>query len=95
VDAPLVNGSVTAGPVVFAALGDEERLEYTIIGEAVNLATKIEKHNKVEGTVALTTLAAYERAASQGYRREAHPEILEGREVAGVGEPIDLVVLAR
>jgi adenylate cyclase len=95
VDAPLVNGSVTAGPVVFAALGDEERLEYTIIGEAVNLATKIEKHNKAEGTVALTTLAAYERAASQGYRRQVHPEILEGRKVAGVEEPIDLVVVAR
>ncbi len=94
-DAPLVNGAVTAGPVVFAALGDEERLEYTIIGEAVNLATKIEKHNKVEGSTALTTLAAYERAVSQGYRNEAPPEILDGREVAGVGEPIDLVVLAR
>ena len=92
---PLVNGSVTAGPVVFAALGDEERLEYTIIGDAVNLATKLEKHNKAEGTIALTTLSAYERAAAQGYRRQSHPEILERCAVAGVEEPIDLVVLAR
>jgi len=92
---PLVNGAVTAGPVIFAALGDEERLEYTIIGEAVNLATKIEKHNKAEASVALTTLAAYERAVEQGYRREGEPEILRSRAVAGVGEPIDLVVLAR
>ncbi len=92
---PLVNGSVTAGPVVFAALGDEERLEYTIIGEAVNLATKIEKHNKAEGTAALTTLADYERAVAQGYRRDGEPEILTGRQVAGVEGPLDLVVLAR
>jgi adenylate cyclase len=94
-DAPLVNGAVTAGPVVFAALGDEQRLEYTIIGEAVNLATKLEKHNKTEATMALTTLAAYERAAAQGYRRQSHPEILEARQVAGVEEPLDLVVIAR
>jgi adenylate cyclase len=34
--APRVNGAMAAGPVVFAALGDEQRLEFTIIGEAVN-----------------------------------------------------------
>jgi len=92
---PLVNGAVTAGPVVFAALGDEERLEYTIIGEAVNLATKLEKHNKAEGSIALATLADYRRAEAQGYSRGFQPEILEARSVAGVAEPLDLVVLAR
>jgi adenylate cyclase len=92
---PLVNGAVTAGTVVFAALGDEERLEYTIIGEAVNLATKIEKHNKIEATVALTTMSAYERAVEQGYRPRSAPEILRSRTVAGAGEAIDLVALAR
>ena len=55
-----LNGAVTAGPVIFAALGDTARLEYTVIGEAVNLAAKLEKHNKAEGTAALTTAATLE-----------------------------------
>jgi adenylate cyclase len=92
---PLVNGAVTAGPVVFAALGDSERLEYTVIGEAVNLATKLEKHNKAESTVALTTREAFELAQKQGYSPANPPELFAGRAVVGVSEPLDLVVLAR
>ena len=92
---PLVNGAVTAGPVVFAALGDSERLEYTVIGEAVNLATKLEKHNKAESTVALTTRDAFEIARAQGYDPAGGKERLEKRAVAGVSEPLDLIVLAR
>jgi adenylate cyclase len=40
---------VAAGRVVFATLGRVGRLEYTVIGEAVNFAAKLEKHNKAEG----------------------------------------------
>lgn len=93
--APLVNGAVAAGPVVFAALGDEERLEFTIIGEAVNLATKLEKHNKAEATTALTTRAAFDLACRQGFVPKGAPEFLSARAVAGVAEPLDIVVLAR
>jgi adenylate cyclase len=92
---PLVNGAVTAGPVVFAALGDSERLEYTVIGEAVNLATKLEKHNKAEGTVALTTGEAFELALAQGYAPAGPTERLPARNVAGMSDPLDIVVLAR
>ena len=52
-----VNGAVSAGPVVFATLGGGDRLEYTVIGEAVNLAAKLEKHNKTAVTRALTSAA--------------------------------------
>ena len=94
VEGPKVNGALAAGHVVFTALGDEERLEYTVIGESVNLATKLEKQNKVEGTQALTTHAAYELAVAQGYARRTPPRILSGRTVAGVETPLVLVVLA-
>ena len=86
-----VNGAMASGPVVFATLGSVDRLEYTVIGEAANLAAKLEKHNKTACTRALTSAATYELAVAQGYaaRREHRP----GSSVAGVSEPLDLVVL--
>ena len=63
-----IGASVVAGPVVFGAVGDDERLEFTVIGTSVNLAAKLEKHNKVVGSRALTDVATYERARRQGYQ---------------------------
>jgi len=91
----VVNGSVNAGPVVFAALGHANRLEYTVIGETVNLAAKLEKHNKAEGTRALTTADCLARAKREGHVVRPEPERLPQRTVAGVDEPLDLVALAR
>jgi adenylate cyclase len=36
--------------VIFGAVGDDTRLEYAVIGEPVNLAAKLDKHNKKSGT---------------------------------------------
>ncbi|NDW04735.1 adenylate/guanylate cyclase domain-containing protein [Jiella pacifica] len=89
-----LNGAATAGRVIFAALGDAARLEYTVIGEAVNLAAKLEKHNKAEGTMALTTARTLEAAIIQGYRPPRSFAHLTDRRVAGAGEPLGLVVVA-
>ncbi len=90
-EALAVNAAVASGPVLFATLGDGERLEYTVIGEAVNLAAKLEKHNKTEKTRALATAAAFAEALAQGYRPLVAPEPIQGARVAGVPEPVDLV----
>ncbi|WP_119419535.1 adenylate/guanylate cyclase domain-containing protein [Desertibaculum subflavum] len=88
-----VGAAVAAGSVLFGAVGDDNRLEYTIIGDAVNLAAKLEKHTKVEGVRALTDAATYELARRQGYA-ETKPALPAARPVIGVAEPVRLVVLA-
>ena len=89
--APDVGAGLATGPVVFGIIGDAERLEYTVIGDAVNLAAKLEKHNKAEQTRALTTRVAYELALRQGYG--GAKDVRANRAVAGVGGTLDLAVL--
>ncbi len=93
---PLVLGAaVVAGDVVFGAVGDESRLEYTVIGDAVNFAAKLEKHNKAIGARALVASETYDIAVSQGYRPTNRPQRISGVEIVGVEGPVELVVLAR
>lgn len=92
--APRVGAAVAVGPVLFGAVGDETRLEYTVIGDAVNLAAKLEKHTKRAHAAALTTADAYAFARAQGYVPPREIETRKVERVDGVSEPIDLVVLA-
>jgi adenylate cyclase len=85
--------AVSAGPLVFGAVGDGERLEFTVIGEPVNLAAKLEKANKAEAVSALTTAATLEIAQAQGYEPPPSLEHRAQRPIEGTGAPMDLVVL--
>jgi adenylate cyclase len=89
--APHVGAAVAHGPVLFGAVGDASRLEYTVIGDAVNLAAKLEKHTKVAKVRALTTAETYRLAMAQGY---AMPKIrLKAEKIDGVESRRDLIAL--
>lgn len=84
---------VAVGEVIFGVIGNEGRLEYTVIGEPVNLAAKLEKQNKVEHTIALTTPLTLAGALQQGYKGSANKERRPASIIADVAHPVDLVVL--
>lgn len=82
------------GPIVFGAVGDDSRLEYTVIGEPVNLAAKLDKHAKDEKANAVTTRGAVDTAQLQGYSPRANLETRKNRTVDGVSGTVDLVILS-
>lgn len=88
-----LGAAVATGRIIFGAVGDETRMEYTVIGAAVNLAAKLEKHTKSEGVRALCTAAALDIALRQGYQPVSTLEQRKARRIEGVAEPIDIVVL--
>ena len=88
-----INAAAAAGPIVFGVLGNETRLEYTVIGAPVNLAAKLEKHNKESGALALTDPATYALAIEQGYEpllehRVLNTDVSNLKEVIAFGKPV-------
>ena len=91
--APAVGLALTTGKVMFGAIGDATRLEYTVIGDPVNLAAKLEKHTKAEKVRALCPRSTYEEALEQGFEPDRDFEQRRGRKVEGAPAELDLVVL--
>jgi adenylate cyclase len=92
IPAQQVNAAVASGQVLFCTLGGANRLEYTTIGAAVNLAAKLEKHNKTAATRGLTDQRTFDLAIAQGYRPWRRPRRTRAF-LPEVGEGVDLVVL--
>lgn len=92
--APLdVGVALSVGEIVYGAVGHGERLEYTVIGDAVNLAAKLEKHAKAENARLLVTAEVVAGADAQGYPRRPIRSISAAL-VDGVASPVSLSVLA-
>ncbi|MFN7167511.1 MAG: adenylate/guanylate cyclase domain-containing protein [Pannonibacter sp.] len=87
-----VGTAVCCGTVAVGLVGGQDRLEFTVIGDAVNRAAKLENANKTEGSSILTDVASFELASAQGYAGGSGV-VRRSIPVAGLEAPVDLVIL--
>lgn len=85
-----VGAAIATGPLLFGTIGSDNRLEFTVIGDPVNLAAKLEKHTKTEKVRLLATREAVELARAQGFSQSVLLRQLPNRNVEGVATPLDL-----
>ncbi len=88
--APKAVAVISTGEIMFGTVGDQSRLEYTVIGDPVNLAAKLEKHTKVEKVAALQPAQTMALARAQGFEPHHEWRLIKGCNVLGVEGAIDL-----
>lgn len=86
---------IASGEVLFGAVGDESRLEYTVIGPAVNTAAKLEKFTKRARAHILATRETWDRARRFGFEPRATWRSIRRAPVDGLSTPLDLVAVLR
>lgn len=70
---------INSGPVVFGSVGAKDRMDFTSIGDTVNLAARLEGANKAYGTKTLITEAVYAKVAKEYLCREVDMLTVKGK----------------
>ena len=79
---------INTGSMVAGNMGTQNKMNYTIMGNTVNLAARLEGVNKQYGTWILTTKATLEETGNRLLSRK-----LDRVRVVGINEPIQLYEL--
>lgn len=85
---PAVRIGINSGPMVVGLTGSQKKLQYTVIGDEVNLASRLEGANKFFGSKIMVSEATY-----QGARDAVEVRVLGQVRVVGKEVPIKVYEL--
>lgn len=75
-----VRMGLNTGPMIVGNMGSETRFDYTVMGDAVNLASRLEGANKAYGSTAMISEATYEAVKDKLEVRELDFIRVKGRQ---------------
>ena len=79
---------LNSGPAVVGNMGSSHRMDYTVMGDTINLGSRLEGTNKQYGTRIIISQTTYDKVKDRVYTRE-----LDDIRVKGKNEPVRIYEL--
>jgi len=76
-----VRMGINSGPMVVGNMGSKERMDYTMMGDSVNLAARLEGANKYYGSFVMLSEFTYELVKHRFFCREVDMVRVQGKDV--------------